>query len=292
MVVWNVFFATILLPAVGIALLARRPRRPLIPWVATLVLAAGMAGFGILVAPWGWFGIPMRIALGVAFVAALIGSLLRKEDPEAPPMTPVRIMVMLLIGAFFGRVAMGVLMAYSVPQRAIDLGFPLANGTYIAGQGGSDPTANLHSADPSEQYAVDVMKLNSAWMRARGIYPDDAKAYAIFGETVLSPCDGVVVKVADGVADASRMSVDEKNPDGNLVMIRCGDVDVALAHLQRGSISVRPGAKVTRGQSIARAGNSGNSSEPHLHIHAERLGSAVPIRFDGRWLVRNSLIRK
>lgn len=292
MVVWNVFFATILLPAVGIALLARRPRRPLIPWVATLVLAAGMAGFGILVAPWGWFGIPMRIALGVAFVAALIGSLLRKEDPEAPPMTPVRIMVMLLIGAFFGRVAIGVLMAYSVPQGAIDLGFPLANGTYIAGQGGSDPTANLHSADPSQQYAVDVMKLNSAWMRARGIYPDDAKAYAIFGETVLSPCDGVVVKVADGFADASRMSVDEKNPDGNLVMIRCGDVDVALAHLQRGSISVRPGAKVTRGQSIARAGNSGNSSEPHLHIHAERLGSAVPIRFDGRWLVRNSLIRK
>lgn len=46
-------------------------------------------------------------------------------------------------------------------------------------------------------------------------------------------------------------------------------------------------------------GNSGNTGEPHLHIHAQRPGSAiaplsgepVPVRFGGRYLVRNDRVR-
>ncbi|WP_082415822.1 peptidoglycan DD-metalloendopeptidase family protein [Numidum massiliense] len=44
------------------------------------------------------------------------------------------------------------------------------------------------------------------------------------------------------------------------------------------------------GQFIGHVGNSGNTSEPHLHIYAEKAGKEVPIRFEGRFLVRNSLI--
>jgi hypothetical protein len=189
-------------------------------------------------------------------------------------------------------VAIGVLRAHRVPFGAVDVGFPLAQGTYLVAQGGSEPAANIHAQHPAQRYAVELVKLNSAGMRARGIYPNDAAAYTIFGETVVSPCDGTVLAAIDAFPDAARISLDEKNPLGNRVTLRCGDTDVTLAHLQRGSVAVRAGSSVTRGTPLGRVGNSGTSTEPHLQMHAERNGAGVPLRIDGRWLVRNAIIRK
>jgi hypothetical protein len=292
MVVWNILFATIILPLVAIALLWRRPRQPAARWVATLILAAGIAGFSVLAAPWGWFGVPLRFAIALLFAVAVVMSLRNPPQPEATPTSPFRILLMALIGMFFGVVAIGVLRAHRVPFGAIDVGFPLALGTYLVAQGGSEPAANIHAQHPAQRYAVELVKLNAAGMRARGIYPNDAKAYAIFGDTVVSPCDGTVLAANDAFPDAARISLDEKNPLGNHVTLRCGDADITLAHLQRGSVAVRAGAPVTRGTPLGRAGNSGTSTEPHLQIHAERNGSGVPLRLDGRWLVRNAIIRK
>jgi hypothetical protein len=292
MVVWNIFFVTILLPLIAIALLWRRRRRPFSAWLATLLMAAGIAGFSVLVSPWGWFGVPLRIAIALAFVVALLMSLRSPADPEAAPPSSVRLLVMVLIGFFFGRVAIGAIQAHSVPPGAIDVGFPLTSGAYLVLQGGSHPAANYHVHDAKQRYALDLAKLNGAGMRARGLYPDDAKAYAIFGDTVVSPCEGTVMTAVDAFPDASRISLDTKNPAGNHVVIRCGDADLTLAHLRRGSVAVRVGTMVKRGTPIGHAGNSGNSTEPHLHIHAERNGAGVPLRFDGRWLVRNSIVRK
>jgi len=292
MVVWNILFVTIILPLVTIALLGRRPRRPLAGWLATLVLATGLTGFSVLAAPWGWFGVPLRFVIVLLFAVALGMSLRRSPQPDATPTSPFRILLMMLIGLFFGSTAVGVLLAYNVPAGAIDVGFPLTGGTYIVGQGGSGPAANYHAQEPAQRYAVDVMKLNRAGMRARGLYPDDAQAYEIFGHPVVSPCDGTVIAAVDAFPDASRISLDTKNPVGNHVVVRCGDVDVTLAHFQRGSVAVRSGTHVTRGTLLGRVGNSGNSTEPHLHIHAERNGAGVPLLFDGRWLVRNTIIRK
>jgi hypothetical protein len=189
-------------------------------------------------------------------------------------------------------VAIGVLRAHRVPPGAVDVGFPLTRGTYIVAQGGSEPAANYHAQHPAQRYAVDLLKLNAAGMRARGLYPDDASAYAIFGETVVSPCDGAVVAAVDAFPDAARISLDEKNPLGNHVTLRCGDVDITLAHMQRRSVAVRTGSRVTPKTPLGRVGNSGTSTEPHLHVYAQRNGAGVPLRFDGRWLVRNTIIRK
>jgi murein DD-endopeptidase MepM/ murein hydrolase activator NlpD len=68
-----------------------------------------------------------------------------------------------------------------------------------------------------------------------------------------------------------------------------------MAHLQRNSVRVRTGDVMAVGDTVARVGNSGNTDEPHLHIHAQLPGTAgepfngdpVPIRFDGRYLARN-----
>ena len=72
-----------------------------------------------------------------------------------------------------------------------------------------------------------------------------------------------------------------------------------VAHLRKHSVRVTVGDVVAAGDPLGEVGNSGNTSEPHLHIHAERGGepgvildgSSVPITIEGRFLVRNSVFR-
>jgi hypothetical protein len=92
-----------------------------------------------------------------------------------------------------------------------------------------------------------------------------------------------------------------QRPASKVAWLRCTEtepaVDVELAHLRQGSVAVEAGARVREDEVLGKVGNTGNTSEPHLQVHAVRTGSGtthdgegVPIRFDGRFLVRNSLI--
>ena len=132
------------------------------------------------------------------------------------------------------------------------------------------------------------MKLTPYGTRARGLYPRDLQRYAIYDAEVLSPCAGPVIAAVDGFPDTP----DPKNEMGNHVIVQCGDANVTLAHLRRGSVAVKPGAAVASGQLVGRVGNSGAAGEPHLHVHAERNGVAVPARFSGEWWVRNEVARR
>lgn len=288
----QLFVFTIFLPLITIVMLWRRPRQPLAGWLATLFLAIGITGFSVLTAPWGWFGLPVRYVLLVLFVLALITSLRRPIPPDQKPESPLRAIVKVLMGMFFGGVALGVVRAHEVPRGAIELQFPLRGGAFLIGHGGSTSAANMHHAHPQQRYALDVMKLNGFGSRASGLYPRDLRRYAIFDAEVLSPCAGAVVSVVDVLPDQAPGTLDPKNAAGNHVVVRCGDAHVMLAHLRRGSIAVRPGATVAAGQLLARVGNSGNTTEPHLHVHAERNGVAVPARFSGEWWVRNEVARR
>jgi len=101
---------------------------------------------------------------------------------------------------------------------------------------------------------------------------------AAFGQAVLSPVDGKVVRTVtdvldnDGLLEFPRRSLqdDLAQPDwifGNHVVLEAAPgVYVLLGHLQQGSIAVRPGNAVHRGAPLARCGNSGNTFVPHLHV--------------------------
>lgn len=60
--------------------------------------------------------------------------------------------------------------------------------------------------------------------------------------------------------------------------------------MQEGTVVVKEGESIQKGKPIGLVGNSGNTSEPHLHIHAEKNGEGVPIHFNGRFLIKNSLV--
>ena len=289
---FQLFVFTILLPLISIAMLWRRPRRPFAGWLATLFLSTGITAFSVLTAPWGWFGLPVRYALVVLFVAALAASLRRPIPTEIKEESPLRAVVKVLLAFFFGGVAFGVLRGHQVPPGAIDLAFPLRGGSFLIGHGGSTAAANMHYAHPQQRYALDIMKLNSYFTRASGLYPRDLRRYAIYDAEVSSPCDGAVVSVVDALPDQIPGAVDAKNLAVNHVVVRCGDANVTLAHLRRGTVAVRAGAKVAKGQLLGRVGNSGNTTEPHLHVHAERNGVPVPATFNGEWWVRNEVARR
>lgn len=167
----NLLLAAILLPLIGIVLLFRRPRKPLGGWIATLFLAAGLTAFSFFAAPWGYLGMPMRYVISSMFLAAVVVSLRRPIDDRADD-SPTRMLVKVLIGFFFGNVALGVARAHSVPPNPIDLAFPL-HGRRVVIHGGSTPAANTYVGRGAQSFGIDVT--------------------ANVGETVLSPCDGAMV---------------------------------------------------------------------------------------------------
>lgn len=108
--------------------------------------------------------------------------------------------------------------------------------------------------------------------------------FPCFGQPVLAAADGVVAWARDGAPDRPPRRVVKGDP-GNFVIVEHAVGEFTeLRHLQAGSVRVRVGDPVTRGQVVARCGNSGNAKTPHLHIGL--LGSAQPIatrpmRFSG-----------
>ncbi|MGE6516505.1 M23 family metallopeptidase [Lysinibacillus sphaericus] len=179
---------------------------------------------------------------------------------------------------------------YTTQHQAIELDFPLKNGTYYVGQGGNHVQINYHNAYPAQQYALDITKLNKVGVRAAGIYPKELDKYVIYGDELTSPCTGEVLEVRNHLPDLTPPNADSENAEGNYVKLNCEDVNVYIAHLQKDSVVVEEGDVLQKGQQIGLVGNSGNTSEPHLHIHAVKDGVGVPMRFNGRFLVRNSLI--
>ena len=129
-----------------------------------------------------------------------------------------------------------------------------------------------------------------------------ALAYAIYGARVLAPCAGQVLLAVHGLPDMQVPEVDRAHLAGNHVMLRCVDrntsADVLLGHLRPGSVQVRAGASVAVGDWLGSVGNSGNTGEPHLHVHAQRPGPVgvplggdpLPLLFGGRFPVRGDRI--
>ena len=111
---------------------------------------------------------------------------------------------------------------------------------------------------------------------------------------VLAPVEGRVLRAADEQPDQPGPG-EVVHPYGNHVVLEhddgTGTVLLFLFHLAQGSVVVRAGQQIAAGQTLGAAGNSGRSTEPHLHLHAVRPGiGPIPVTVDGRQLWRGCLI--
>jgi len=169
------------------------------------------------------------------------------------------------------------------------------------------PSHGLHAY--GQTYAIDFVHVPEGEERRwDGWSPRARRAedFPGFGLPVVAPCDGTVVHVGDGARDhggrtswpllalwfaesALRELAGPGRLLGNHVVIEVAPgVHALVAHLRRGSVTVRPGERVRAGEQIATCGNSGNSTEPHVHFQLmdlarPALAAGLPFRLhDGR----------
>ena len=310
---WLLFLLEVLVPLalLGGLALAPAPRN----WAfGVQALGTGLLLLALaLVAPWllvPWWA-PAGYG-GVWLVLLLVAGRGRTAVMPRPPKRRwVRPVLFGLLGLYGGwQIGLGWRGRQLPAAPAVDLLFPLAAGHYLVVSGGTNLTLNPH-ADALDTtvaahgpwrgtgYAVDVVALDRWGRRATGLLPASPAAYFIFDTPVLAPCAGTVLVAQDGRSDMPVPRHDEAHPSGNYLILRGTQADIVLAHFRRGSLRVRAGQHVGAGQPLARAGNSGATDEPHLHIHAQRPGppgrpmggAPLPMRFRGRFLVRNDLVR-
>lgn len=293
----------LLLPAYFIYILAKGTAQDKFSWLLKTVTGGAFLIFLALAGRWEWFSrylrfVPVLIFAGVAVVAywrvrdrpfLAAGHRLRTLG------TGVQVAEALLV---IGLLAF-TLRGYSFSGEPVRLSFPLQAGTYQVVNGGSNRLLNLHHPVRPQAFAIDIVELNAAGMRARGLYPRELDKYVIYGEPVYSPCDGVVIEAVDRYPAQRPPERDTEHLAGNHVIIECRGVKVLLAHLQQDSVTVEAGADVTTGQQLGRVGNTGNTTEPHLHVHAVDgnaddvlNGAPVPMLFDGAFAVRNMVFEQ
>lgn len=280
-------------------------------WRWLQALAVGLVVLGVALAGlWFWPSVHAPYALGAAWLLAAVFGRRRaaRRGDRAGVLVPL--FALLLAAGGGGVAALAIKGRMPPPGPVTDLGPPTGPGTLFVANGGAERLINPHlgTLDESrprfrswrgQSFGVDLVAVDG-YGRRLGQGPTTApESYLIFDRPVIAPCAGAVIHVTDGLPDLPVPETDTANPAGNHVILDCGGTWVVLAHLRQGSIVVATGDTVGPGTPLGRVGNSGNTSEPHLHIHAQTPGTPehmlsgdpVPITIAGRYPVRGRILR-
>ncbi|MGW2015950.1 M23 family metallopeptidase [Streptomyces sp. NPDC001927] len=178
--------------------------------------------------------------------------------------------------------------AAAAPHAAIEVDPPVT-GRWSALNSPADRTPSHGTHQYGQTYAIDIVEEDEQrprpafarlWPVAR-----PSEDFPAFGAPLLAVADATVVHAEDRQRDhlsrnslpavaylmlvesAVRLLAGARRVTGNHLVLDLGDGTYAMyAHLKRGSLAVRAGDRVVAGQELARCGNSGNSTEPHVHF--------------------------
>ena len=180
---------------------------------------------------------------------------------------------------------------------------PLKGSGWLAANGPSAESGHRRAMIPlsgsfyiAQRFAIDWVKIDA---HSRTFSGDSLKnsSYYAYGNDALAVGDGIVTEVKDSIPEnvpginSRAVPITLETVGGNHVIIDLGGGRYAFyAHLQPGSIKVKLGAHVKRGQLMGLVGNSGNSTEPHLHFHvsdgSSPLGSeGIPYAFETLYVI-------
>ncbi|HVP18986.1 MAG TPA: M23 family metallopeptidase [Spirochaetia bacterium] len=277
----------------------------------TLVLLSYVA-FIFLAGSWVFASFYLRYAILVLAVLAIVRSFARAY--ALPLFVEPRLLgwigyaTGLMFSAAMIFLAVGAIRSFWYPEVPLRLSFPFRHGVYAVFEGGNGKASSLmnyhYSAamhrgagtNASMRYATDLTRLSRWGNDADGFLPTRNERYAVFHEVVYSPLEGEVSDVEDSWPNETPWTGDPPYNVGNHILITSNGYGVLLGHLQKGSILVKPGDRVSVGQPVARAGNSGWTSQPHLHLQAMRISAGsfwgwegVPVSFEGKNPTKNRL---
>lgn len=137
--------------------------------------------------------------------------------------------------------------------------------------GGDTKELNYHVESEAQKNAFDIV-ITDEKGKSYKTNGDTNEDYYAFGKELYAPCDGEAVLVVDGIKDNKPGVLNPIYIPGNNVIIKTTNNEyLFFAHFKQHSIKVTQGQKVKQGQLLGLCGNSGNSSEPHLHFHIQNV---------------------
>lgn len=144
-------------------------------------------------------------------------------------------------------------------------------GEWTVTWGGDTKELNHHVESQAQKNAFDIVITDNKGKS----YKTDGKKnedYYAFSKEILAPCDGEIVLAVDGIKDNIPGVFNPIYIPGNTVIIKTANNEyLFFAHFKQHSIVVKQGQKVKQGEVLGLCGNSGNSSEPHLHFHIQNV---------------------
>lgn len=178
--------------------------------------------------------------------------------------------------------------AVPVSRTAVMIGPPLRGGPWLAANGPGNTSGHRRALIPiggspaiAQRFAIDYVKVGDDGRTFTG---DRLKneSYHAEGQDALAVADGIVVALKDGIPEnvpgitSRAVPITLETVGGNHVILDIGDGRYAFyAHIKPGTLRVRQGERVRRGQVVGLVGNSGNSTEPHLHFHISDANSPL-----------------
>jgi hypothetical protein len=225
-------------------------------------------------------GAAMRIAAPLVFGGLVLVPVARDVVPDAVLLT----MILVGVGAFLVSTPFSILpIKVELAPHAIR---PPVRGRWIALNSPGTKVPSHGTNAYGQSYAFDLLfePYDGARPEPRGLGLDRPDRFPTFGKDVVAPADGTVVSCSSRLRDHRcrarlpsfifvwveafvRELFGVRFMFGNHLVLDLGEgVYAAYGHLQHRSVAVRPGQRVRAGDVVARAGNSGNTTEPHLHF--------------------------
>ena len=218
--------------------------------------------------------------MGIVYMWATI------DTPEAVPAT-IRQRLTVKVGTYPEEQTVETT-PIAIGKEAVVISSPLRGDHWFAANGPSNTSGHRRALIPidghaaiAQRFAIDWVKLRDDGKTFQGDEKDN-KSYLAYGNEAYAVADGVVTETKDGIPenvpgiDSRAVPITLETVGGNHVILDIGGGHFAFyAHLQPGSLHVKLGEKVRRGQVVGLVGNSGNSTEPHLHFHIENGSSPL-----------------
>lgn len=236
----------------------------LIIWEVFCILV--IYGIGGSLAPWIWtIGIYVIAPIACIITIVEIIVILYRKFKKKKFYINLMILLLSLVASYPITVLFGISkLTYPRKETIVEeysMEAPIEDGIYL---GGKEYTS--HAVWPSECYAYDIVKI------PHDIGSTSCNDYGIYLAPVNSPVNGTVIAMVDTEEDILPNSKDFTSSLGNYIVIEIEETKtyLILAHLEKDSSCVDVGDLVHKGMLLANVGNSGTTSEPHLHMQHQK----------------------